>query len=127
MLPLRHDRHSNPRGTRFLTTPHARKLPLIRTRYIRLFIILVISALFFSFLRNARKETRRKIVGRDFQLIRDYEKNLPQNTLYHPKRMVKFSNEVWGLGFNNQLNNRYVAPSSVNSLLLTSTFSLFHT
>jgi hypothetical protein len=47
-----------------------------------------------------------------FKQIREYERNLPQHVTSLPPpegingRTLKFSNEVWGLGLNNQLNNR---------------------
>ncbi|KAF8590672.1 hypothetical protein K439DRAFT_1329053 [Ramaria rubella] len=49
-----------------------------------------------------------------FDRIRDYEQRLPQHntSLQSPEgvngRTLTFSNEVWGLGLNNQLNNRLV-------------------
>lgn len=47
-----------------------------------------------------------------FERIREYERNLPQHRTSLPSpegingRTLKVSNEVWGLGLNNQLNNR---------------------
>lgn len=106
MLPLRQDRHTKSQTpTIFKSTHHVSK-PL--GRYTRRLVLLGITILGLYLLRNVRNETRKKYIARDFELIRDYERNLPQNSLYHPKRMVRFSNEVWGLGLNNQLNNRCV-------------------
>jgi hypothetical protein len=47
-----------------------------------------------------------------FKQIREYERRLPQHDTSLPPpegingRTLAFSNEVWGLGLNNQLNNR---------------------
>ncbi|KAF8514994.1 hypothetical protein JB92DRAFT_2916654 [Gautieria morchelliformis] len=49
-----------------------------------------------------------------FKQIREYERRLPQHDTSLPPpegikgRTLMFSNEVWGLGLNNQLNNRLV-------------------
>lgn len=46
--------------------------------------------------------------------IRSYERDLPQHNLSLPfpegknGRFVRFSNEMWALGLNNQLHNRYI-------------------
>ncbi|GJJ13481.1 hypothetical protein Clacol_007735 [Clathrus columnatus] len=106
MLPLRHERRPTIRNKISLTSTSSRHLPRSLTRYTRLVIILGILTLGLVALRNVRAKTREKYIQKEFEQIRNYERSLPQNSLYHPKRMVKFSNEVWGLGLNNQLNNR---------------------
>lgn len=54
-----------------------------------------------------------------FEDIRSYERNLPQHNLSLPfpegknGRFVRFSNEIWALGLNNQLHNRYITNLSL--------------
>ncbi|GJJ11790.1 hypothetical protein Clacol_006028 [Clathrus columnatus] len=60
-----------------------------------------------------------------FEEIRAYERALPQHDLSLPfpegekGRFVRFSNEMWALGLNNQLHNRLMRFTGFYSLLLS--------